>query len=155
MEEPRCLVEPGLRPSPPHICWPIWSGGVRTITDVASPRITTNGAGAATRARWQTSGATLSAMYGSSGSRQNHPRMDGARGAHLPLAKGFRLRGTKPDVDAVSCHGEMGEGASRRTRMEPHSGERRPVWTVSSPKTGPKWVCRGLVDFSTISHGST
>jgi hypothetical protein len=55
----------------------------------------------------------------------------------------------------MSCHGEMGEGASRSTRMEPHSGKRRPVWTASSPKTGPKWVCRGLVDLSTISNRST
>jgi hypothetical protein len=39
--------------------------------------------------------------------------------------------------------------------MEPHSGKRRPVWTTSSPKTGPKWVCRGLVDLSTMSNGST
>jgi hypothetical protein len=30
-----------------------------------------------------------------------------------------------------------------------------PVWTASSPKTGPKSVYRGLVDLSTISHGST
>jgi len=61
----------------------------------------------------------------------------------------------KPEVGAMSCHGEMGEGASRSTRMEPHSGKRRPVWTASSPKTGPKWVCRGLVDLSTISNRST
>jgi hypothetical protein len=29
------------------------------------------------------------------------------------------------------------------------------VWTASSPKTGLKWVCRGLVEFSTLSNGST
>jgi len=39
--------------------------------------------------------------------------------------------------------------------MEPHSGQGRPLWTASSPKTGPKWVYRGLVDLSTISSGST
>ncbi len=39
--------------------------------------------------------------------------------------------------------------------MEPHSGKRRPVWTASSPKTSPTWVCRGLVDLSTISNRST
>jgi hypothetical protein len=39
--------------------------------------------------------------------------------------------------------------------MEPHSGKRRPVWTASSQKTGPKWVWRGLVDLSTIFNGST
>ncbi len=39
--------------------------------------------------------------------------------------------------------------------MEPHSGKRRPVWTASSHKTGPKWVWRGLVDLSTICNRST
>jgi hypothetical protein len=39
--------------------------------------------------------------------------------------------------------------------MQPDSGKRRRLWTASSPKTGPKWVCKGLVDLSTISHGST
>ena len=39
--------------------------------------------------------------------------------------------------------------------MEPHSGERRPAGTVSSTKTTPKSVCRGLGDLSTIFHGST
>ena len=49
----------------------------------------------------------------------------------------------------------MGEGASRSTRMQPHAGKRRPVWTTSSQKIGPKRVCRGLVDLSTISNRST
>jgi hypothetical protein len=39
--------------------------------------------------------------------------------------------------------------------MEPRSGKRRPVWTASSPKTGPKWALKGLIDVSTMSHGST
>jgi hypothetical protein len=42
-------------------------------------------------ARWQASGATLSAANTGHGSRQNHPSMDGTRGAHLPLAAAFRL----------------------------------------------------------------
>jgi len=49
----------------------------------------------------------------------------------------------------------MGEGARSKTRMEPHSGKRRPGWTASSQETGPKGVGRGLVDLSTISNGST
>ncbi len=81
--------------------------------------------------------------------------MDNARGAHLPLAKGFRLRGIKPDVDAGSCCGEMGEGTRRRARREPYAAKSRPVWTASSLKTRPKWVWRGLVDLSTISNRST
>ncbi len=33
--------------------------------------------------------------------------------------------------------------------------EERLIWTASSPITGPKWVCKGLVDLSTMSHGCT
>src|SRR5947209_1857221 len=121
----------------------------------ASPRITSSGARAATRARVQTSGTALSATDPSHGCGQNPSTMDDARGAHLPLAKGFRLRGIKPDVDAGSCCGEMGEGTRRRARMEPHAGKTRPVWTASSPKTRLQWVWRGLVDLSTISNLST
>jgi hypothetical protein len=61
----------------------------------APPPITTNGAGAASRARRQTSGATLSATDSSDGSGQNEPAMDGTRGARLPLAAGFRLSATE------------------------------------------------------------
>jgi hypothetical protein len=61
----------------------------------ASSRIAAGSAHAASRTRWQPSGATLPAADASHGSRQKHPTMDGARGALLPLAAGFRLRGTK------------------------------------------------------------
>jgi hypothetical protein len=39
--------------------------------------------------------------------------------------------------------------------MEPGSRKRRPLGTASSRKTGSKWVCKGLDEFSTIFHGST
>jgi hypothetical protein len=81
--------------------------------------------------------------------------MDGARGALVPLAKGFRLRGSQARWGAVSCRGKAGEGTRRGARMEPHSGKGRHFWTASSHKTGPKWVCRELVDLSTMSDGST
>jgi hypothetical protein len=55
----------------------------------------------------------------------------------------------------VSYHEEIGEGARRNTRMEPGSGKGGALWTVSSRKTGPKSVWKGLVDLSTMSHGST
>jgi hypothetical protein len=121
----------------------------------ASSCLAADSAHAASRARGQTASATLPAAYPSHGSRQNHPRLDGARGALLPIAKGFRLRGIEARWGAVSCRGEMGEGTRRRARKEPHSGKRRPVWTAASQKTGPKCVRRGLVDLSTMSHGST
>ncbi len=57
----------------------------------ASSPITASSARAATRARWQTGGATRPPPYGSSGSWQNHPTMDGAGGALIPIAIGFRL----------------------------------------------------------------
>jgi hypothetical protein len=53
-----------------------------------------------------------------------------ARGALLPIAAGFRLRATQAHVVEVSCREEVGEGASRRTRMEPRLGKRWPVRTV-------------------------
>jgi hypothetical protein len=81
--------------------------------------------------------------------------MERARGTRLPIAKGFCLRGIEARWGTVSYRWKVGEGTRRRARMEPHSGERRPVWTASSPKTGPKWVWRGLVDLSTIFNGST
>src|SRR5215469_10293232 len=37
----------------------------------------------------------------------------------------------------------MGEGTRKRALMEPPSGQRRPVWTASSPKTSPKLVWKG------------
>ncbi len=43
----------------------------------------------------QPAGATLSATDSSHGSGKNHPTMDGARGARLPPASGFRLRATQ------------------------------------------------------------
>jgi hypothetical protein len=46
----------------------------------------------------------------------------------LPLASACEA--FKPDGGAVSCRGEMGEGACRSTRMEPHSRIRGPVWTA-------------------------
>ena len=55
--------------------------------------ITAGEARAATRTRWQAGGATRPPAYGSSGFRQNHSTMDGARSALIPLASGFRLSG--------------------------------------------------------------
>ena len=81
--------------------------------------------------------------------------MDSARGALVPLAKGFRLRGIEARWGAVSCRGQMGEGTRIRALIESHPGKRRPVWTASSQKTGPKGVWRGLSDLSTIFNGST
>ena len=127
----------------------------RVLSFCAPSRIAAGSAHAATRTRGQPSGATLPAADTSDGSRENPSTMDGRRGALLPIAAGFRLRGSQARWGAVSCRGGMGEGSHRGVRMESHSWKRRRVWTASSPKTGPKWVCRGLVDFSTISYGST
>jgi len=73
----------------------------------------------------------------------------------VSLAAGFRLSTTQARGGAVSCHEEMGEGTRRRTRMEPHSGKRRPLWTASSPHTGPKWAWNGPLELSTMSDRST
>src|SRR5215472_11653347 len=58
-------------------------------------------------------------------------------------------------TDMPSSQYKMGEGASRSTRMPPHSGKRRPVRTAKSQPTGPKGVCRGASDLSPMSYGST
>jgi hypothetical protein len=64
---------------------------------------TASGARAATRARRQSSGATLPATNSCHGSRQHQPTMDGMRGALLPLAKGFRLSATQTHM-WEKCH---------------------------------------------------
>jgi hypothetical protein len=65
----------------------------RLVSFCPSPCLTAGEARAAARTRWQTSGATLSPADSSHGSWQNPSTMDGARGALLAVAKGFRLRG--------------------------------------------------------------
>src|SRR5215472_16243692 len=50
---------------------------------------------------------------------------------------------------------QVASTASRSTRIEPRSGKRKPVWTASGQKTGPRLFCKGLVDLSTLSNGST
>jgi hypothetical protein len=72
-----------------HLEW--W----RVLSLCPSTPIATRGAHAASRTRRQTSGATLSTPDGGSGSRQNHPTMDDARGALLPIATRFPLRARK------------------------------------------------------------
>jgi hypothetical protein len=94
----------------------------RLLPLCAPSRSAAGSAHAASRTRGQPSGATLPTAYSCHGSRQNHPTMDGARGARLPFVAGFRLRATEARWGAVSCHGEMGEGASRSSQMGPHSG---------------------------------
>jgi hypothetical protein len=76
---------------------PLGPSGVvaRLLSFCAPSRIAAGEARAATRTRGQTIGATLPATYAGDGSGENHPTMDGAFGALLPLAKGFRLRGTE------------------------------------------------------------
>src|SRR5215467_1196573 len=102
----RSLVVPGRQRSSPHTCLLIWSGGARTIMDVASSSIAANEARAATRTRGQIIGATRPPAHSSHGSRQNPPAMDGPRGARLPFVANFRLRATEARWGTVSGHGE-------------------------------------------------
>ena len=120
-----------------------------------SSRSAAGEARAAARPRGQAGGATLSAADTCDGCGQNTSTMDSQGGAHMPFAAAFRLRGSQARWGAISCPRKMGEGIRRQARIEPHSRKRRPLWTASSPKTGSKWVCRGLVDLSTISNRST
>lgn len=83
---------------------------------------------------------------------ENHSPVDGLRTALVPLAKGVRLSGIEARWE-LDHGGTMGEGPCRSAWREPHAGKRRPAWAASSPKTGPKWIGKGLVDFSTMSKG--
>src|SRR5205814_4063106 len=109
----------------------------------------------ATRARAQIGGPTLPAANTSDGSRQNQPTLDSTRGALVPIAKGFRLSALKRDVEGVSCREQVGEVAYRRTRLEPRLWKRWPVRTVPITKNRPEGSCRGSIELSTISYGST
>ncbi len=59
-----------------------------------------------------------------------------------------------PEVDGVT-YGEVIEAGEHlpRARREPHSGKRRPLWTASSPKAGPKWVWSGCSNYLPYSIG--
>jgi hypothetical protein len=108
---------------------PAGSSGVVAglLSFCASPCLAAGSPHAPSRTRVQPSGATLPTAYSCHGSWQNHPTMDGARGPLVPFVAAFPLRATEARWGAVSCHGEMGEGASRSTRMEPHSRMR---WSI-------------------------
>src|SRR5262249_5289953 len=97
----------------------------RLLSLCPSPCLAAGEAWAATRARWQTAGATLSATYSRDGCGENPSPLDGARGALVSLAASLRLRGSQARGGAVSCRAEMDEGTSRRARVESHSREEK------------------------------
>ena len=119
MEWQHWSAAPGRRLSSLHVCWPISSGGVPIITDVASPCLAAGGARAAARTRGQSFGATLPTAYADNGSRENRPPVDGLRAALVPVAKGVRLSRIEAGWGAVSCRGEM-----RRVLAEALGGSR-------------------------------
>jgi IS1 family transposase len=69
----------------------------------ASSPIPTSSARAPVRTRGQTSGTTLSTANSGYGCWQNQSTMDGARGAFLPIATGFRLRASE-SRGGLQCH---------------------------------------------------
>ncbi len=119
----------------------------RLLSFCPSARIAASSARAATRARRHASGATLPAAYAGDGRRQNESTMDGARGALVPLAACFRLRGSQARWGAVSCRGQMGEGTRRSTRMEPYFRVRCPSGLPTDEKTCPKGIYRGCSNY--------
>jgi hypothetical protein len=99
---------------------------VASLLSLCAPSpITPSGARAATRARWQTGGATLPTTYTCDGSRQNQPTLDSARGAHLPIAASFRLRATTARCSCsvmswsgwAMCQQKKSDGASLQDEM--------------------------------------
>ena len=84
----------GHNPASPTSVGP--PGVVASVLPLCAPSPSTpSGARAATRARWQPSGTTLSATDSGHGCRQNQPSMERARDARLPIAAGIRLRATE------------------------------------------------------------
>jgi hypothetical protein len=104
------------------------SGMVESVLSLCtSSRSAANSAHAASRARRQTSGATLPTTYACDGSRKNTSTMDSERGAHLSIAASLRLKVIEARCGCSVLSRGDGEDASRRTRMEPRSRIRRPV----------------------------
>ena len=81
--------------------------------------------------------------------------MDSLRGALLPLATGLHLRG----LEARGGCGVIpwgGEGKCEQKSMdEAFLQEKVACLDCPLTKTSLKEVCRGLIDLSTMSHGST
>ena len=90
------------------------------------------------------SGATLPAADASHGSRENHPTMDGARGALLPLAAGFRLRATEARC-GWQCHvaGRSVKVPAEEVGWSLTPGRGGLSGLSTDEKTSPKGVCRG------------
>ena len=75
--------------------------------------------------------------------------MDSAGCALLPLAAGLRLRGIEARWGAVSYRGEMGEGTSRRARVESHSREEKACLDCPLTKIPAQ---RGCTEATRIIH---
>ena len=155
MEWQRWHVEAGPLPTRPHSFWPTSSGGEPLITDVASSPSTASGARAATRARGQPSDATRPPAYGSSGSGKNHPTMDGARGALLPLAADFRLRASQArwGCSLIPCRGR----GTCEQKLSDEAFFQNTVASLDSTmmKNDPEMGLQRLIKFSTINCGCT
>ena len=121
----------------------------------SSPPIAAGGACAAARARGQIGGATLPTTDAGDGSRQNQPTMDGARGARLPIAKGFRLRGIAARWRCRILSREAAACASSRTRVKASLWEELAFPDCPLPIIHPNMGMERLVDLSTISNRST
>jgi hypothetical protein len=67
--------------------------------------------------------------------------MDSAGCALLPLAAGLHLRSIEARWGAVSYRGEMGEGTSRRARVQSHSREEKACLDCPLTKIPAQRVC--------------
>jgi hypothetical protein len=114
----------------PPSCSPIWSGGERTITDVATARLAAHCAASPTSARGEASGTTLPSAYRSHGSGKNHPTVDHAGSALFPFAIGATPR-TMSVKGVRRHHMALAEGSmikpkagtsARVAKMKPPSG---------------------------------
>jgi len=145
---------PGQLPNRLHSCWPIWSGGEPTIilcvrtkhcewpscSRVSEEETVWRNAIGTGLLLWQRGKRTGSGRQG---------KCSRARCQRFALERHISLMGRSIMSRARwrRCLQKHVDGASL--------GKRWSVWTASSPKTGPKGVCKGPTDLSTMFNGCT
>lgn len=81
--------------------------------------------------------------------------MDVARGAFVPLATDFRLKGHAARRELYHGVGQWVQVPTEELAGSPTLGRADLPGLPHRQKTGPKCICQGPVDLSTISYVST
>jgi hypothetical protein len=73
----------------------------------------------------------------------------------VPLAKSFRLRGLEASWELYYVMGKWVKVPAEELASSPTLGREDLPGLPHHKKTGPKCICKGPVDLSTMSNGST